>query len=269
MIRSGLCSITFRSLEAAEVVDLAADAGLDGIEWGADVHVPAGDLTVAGGIADRCWDAGLVCPSYGTYVMAGRTTIDEVARVADTAVALGATNLRIWTPFGVTPDAPVDERAEVVAGVAAASEVAAERGLTASLEFHPGTLTETAASALDVLADVDHPDLFTYWQPDPALDDQQAVTELRRVTDRLSHLHVFSWGTGFADRHPLAVGADLWQPALSAVPTVNPWTAVGNDRWAFLEYVVDDDPANLAADAGTLRTWIEAPAVVGEDADHD
>jgi hypothetical protein len=258
MIRSGLCSITFRSLEAVAVIDLAAAAGLAGVEWGSDVHVPAGDELVAAGVADRCHGAGLACPSYGTYVMAGRTPIDEVARVADTAVVLGASNLRVWTPFGVGPDALAEERADVVAGVAAVAVVAAERGLTASLEFHPGTLTETASSTLAVLADVDHPDLFTYWQPDPGLDDGEAVAELCRVADRLSHLHVFSWGAGFTDRHPLAAGGDLWQPALSAVSAGSPWTQAGHERWAFLEYVVDDNPANLACDAETLRSWTGA-----------
>ena len=41
-IRPGLCSITFRDLSVDDVVALAADAGLAGIEWGADRHVPPG-----------------------------------------------------------------------------------------------------------------------------------------------------------------------------------------------------------------------------------
>ena len=145
--------------------------------------------------------------------------------------------------------------------------MAAERGLATSLEYHPGTLTETAASTLDVLAAVDHPDLFTYWQPDPSLDDTVAVSELAHVVGRLSHLHVFAWGTGFEDRNRLADGASLWEPALSAVPVGGPWDATRRDRWAFLEYVVEDDPANLADDAATLQAWLEAGENPKEDAD--
>jgi|TARA_B100000745_G_scaffold208985_1_gene138196 sugar phosphate isomerase/epimerase len=266
-IRSGLCSITFRALTTKEVLSVAVEAGLDGIEWGADVHVPAGELDVAADVADRCLDAGLACPSYGTYVVAGRTPGDEVARVVDTALALGVSNLRIWTPYGVRPDAPAVERAEILEGIAHATVMAAERGLATSLEYHPGTLTETAASTLDVLAAVDHPDLFTYWQPDPSLDDAVAVSELAHVVGRLSHLHVFAWGTGFEDRNRLADGASLWEPALSAVPVGGPWGATGRDRWAFLEYVVDDDPANLADDAATLQAWLDARGNQEEDAD--
>ena len=50
-IRPGLCSITFRDLAVDDVVALAAEAGLAGIEWGADRHVPPG--SDAGSVADR------------------------------------------------------------------------------------------------------------------------------------------------------------------------------------------------------------------------
>jgi len=256
VIRPGLCSITFRGLGADELVDLAAAAGLVGVEWGADVHVPAGDETEAARVADRSRTTGLACPSYGSYVQAGQTPRDEVERVADTALALGVANVRIWTPYGTGPDAPADERAAVVAGVAEAAAVIDARGLTTSLEYHVGTLTETAASALSVLAEVDHPGLFTYWQPLASLDDAEAVAELVRVAGRLSHLHVYRWGTGFTDRYPLADGDSLWQPAIAAVPDDGLWTDAGRDRWAFLEYVRDDDPGQLADDAATLCDWL-------------
>ena len=44
MIRPGLCSVTFRALDVPAVVRLAAEAGLERIEWAGDVHVPPGDL---------------------------------------------------------------------------------------------------------------------------------------------------------------------------------------------------------------------------------
>ena len=116
------------------------------------------------------------------------------------------------------------------------------RGLTVSLEFHPGTRTGTAASTLALLAEVDRPNLFTYWQPDPGLSRSDALAEHAAVTGHLSHLHVFTWGpAGFVDRRPLADGVDLWQPVLAAEGTGR-W---GHDRWAFLEYVPGDDPACL------------------------
>jgi hypothetical protein len=44
MIRTGLVSVTFRQLSAEEIIKLVVCAGLEGIEWGGDIHVPHGDL---------------------------------------------------------------------------------------------------------------------------------------------------------------------------------------------------------------------------------
>lgn len=255
-VRAGLCSITFRSLDVAAIIDLAVSAGLDGIEWGADLHVPAGDGRHATDVARRSADAGLSCPSYGSYVMAGRTSTAEVVEVLQTAVDLGTTSVRIWAPFGTGPDAPAAERATIADGIREAADLAAQHDLAVSLEFHPGTLTGTAASTLDLLAAVDRPNLFTYWQPDPSLGDASALEELAAVRPRLSHLHVFSWGTGFDDRRPLAAGTGIWERALGEAGGRDPWTLGGRGRYAFLEYVLDDDPANLRGDAATLRTWL-------------
>ena len=46
-ISLGLCSVTLRACSIEEVVAIAAGAGLECIEWGADVHVPPGDLEAA------------------------------------------------------------------------------------------------------------------------------------------------------------------------------------------------------------------------------
>ena len=240
-IQPGLCSITFRDLAVDDVVALAAEAGLAGIEWGADRHVPPG--SDSGSVSDRCADAGLACPSYGTYLFAGRASASEIDAACGTATGLGATNLRVWAPEGAT-----------ATDVADIADRAAGHELTASLEFHPGTRTETAASTLALLAEAGRPNLFTYWQPDPGLSHADACAEHAAVAGHLSNLHVFAWGpVGFTDRRPLVDGADLWRSVFAAEATGR-WD---HDRWAFLEYVPGDDPACLVDEAATLRAWIE------------
>jgi 3-dehydroshikimate dehydratase len=59
----GLCSVSFRALPAAEVAERAAAAGLSAIEWGGDVHVPAGDLAMARAVARLSAGHGLACVS--------------------------------------------------------------------------------------------------------------------------------------------------------------------------------------------------------------
>jgi 3-dehydroshikimate dehydratase len=262
-IRPGLCSITLRQLSVGDVVDLCIRAGVAGVEWGADVHVPPGDADAARDTRSRCRDAGIEVVSYGSYF--GMQDRDpgaarrDTALVLDTAEALGAPMVRIWTELGVEPGAPADDRARVRDRTAAFAATAATRGLVVALEFHPGCLTHTAASALALLDDIDAPNLLTHWQPDPVLAPAAAHSELRSVLPRLAHLHTFSWGPdGIDERHALADGEALWRPVLEDAAVARlpePLRA----RFALCEYVRDDDPEQLVTDVATLRRWLDAP----------
>ncbi len=261
VIESGMCSITMRQLGTDDVIALAVRAELAGIESGADGHVPPGETSVAEAVARRCVDAGVAVASYGTYLGIGpfddpESPPDELVAALDSAEALGAPLVRVWTAFGTESDAPGADRARVIETTAAITRAADARGLGVALEFHPGTLTHTAVGARSVLAAVDHPALRTHWQPDPVLAPAEALDELKLVADSLAYLHVFAWGSGgIAERYPLADGAELWQPALAIAAAAPPLPA-GLPRYALLEYVADDDPGQLIADATTLNGWI-------------
>ena len=54
-------------------------------------------------------------------------------------------------------------------------------------------------------------------------------------------------------RRPLAHGVDLWPEALMVARTPGRWRG---PRVAFLEFVADDDPDQLAEDAECLRRWL-------------
>lgn len=254
MIRPGLCSVTLRALSPDEVIQVAAAAGLEAIEWGADVHLPPGDVPRATDLGRRSRDRGLECASYGSYLFAGRLSPGEVDAVLDTAVALGARNVRVWTDW-VGPEPAAATRSRIVADLREITLAAVERALSTSLEFHPGTLTETADSTLRLLADVDAANLFTYWQPPTGLGVEEVLASWEAVRHRVSHLHVFRWRS-HEERLVLSEGADLW-PAVLADPVPTTWS---HDRIAFLEFVRGDDPAQVATDAATLRTWLTRAA---------
>lgn len=260
-LQPGLCSITLRQLDVAGVVAVAAEAGVEGIEWGADVHVPPGD-TAATELAVRlCRDHGIEVTSYGSYLGAGPSEPDELEMAAgavfDTALALGTSLVRIWTQLGVLSDGPAEDRNLVVRRTARLATLAQERKIDLAVEFHPGTLTDTADSARRLLEELAAPNLRTHWQPDPRLGVDDAIDGLTLVLPWLAHLHVFSWGPdGFADRRALADGAELWTAALelaSDAPSDD-----GNHRFALCEYVRDDEPDQLRADVATLRRWLES-----------
>ena len=60
-MKIGLVSVSFRGLAPEAIIDLAAECGLGGVEWGGDVHVPCGDLrrAVRGGL--RAFETGGHC----------------------------------------------------------------------------------------------------------------------------------------------------------------------------------------------------------------
>ena len=67
MFLKGLTSVTFRKLTCEEIISIAAENGLDGIEWGGDVHAVPGDLKRAEEISRMTKEAGLKVFSYGSY----------------------------------------------------------------------------------------------------------------------------------------------------------------------------------------------------------
>jgi len=257
-IAPGLCSITFRALETDDVLDLAVKAGVEGIEWGADAHVPPGGGAAVEALAARCRDAGVDVVSYGSYLGMGPPSGDDAAAVdsvLDSVEALGAPMVRIWTEFGVTPESPADDRQRVTERTAVLADAIGARGRIAALEFHPGTLTHTAASALELLTTLDRVNLRTHWQPDPGLAARDALAELDVVTPWLAHVHTFSWGpAGIDERRALADGLDLWPAALALAERDG--AALPGRRFALCEYVRDDDPDQFVDDVRTLRRWL-------------
>ena len=107
---TGLTSITFRQLDAADIIDLVRQSGLDGIEWGGDVHVKPGETELAKRIGEQTRQAGLRVLSYGSYlhVDGPETVAADFEPVLQSALALGAPVIRVW-PGGREPEKADDE----------------------------------------------------------------------------------------------------------------------------------------------------------------
>jgi sugar phosphate isomerase/epimerase len=238
----GLVSVTFRQLTAGEVVTLAADNGMAAIEWGGDVHVPVGVLGVAREVAARCADAGIAIEAYGSYY---RADGDGFESVLATALSLGAPRIRVWAGNGSA------DHASVAADLRRIAALAAGEGVEIAVEYHANTLTESLSSALALFAAA--PGVRSYWQPpigSTLADALAAVPALDPVA-----AHVFTWDATGA-RLPLADGAALWQPVLTALAELS---GPPGTRHVLLEFVRADDPIVFAADAATLRGWLSRP----------
>lgn len=261
MIKTGICSITFRQFGAEEIVKLVKDAGLDAIEWGGDLHVKPGDVAAAETARKATLEAGLDVSSYGSYYRVLDENEDQVFEpVLDSALALGTDTIRIWP--GGRPSGTVDDawRKRFIEKLRADLDAAADAGVRLGLEFHVSSLTDSNAAAQRLLDEVNHPNLYLYWQPIYWLaDSDYRFQGLEKLKDRILNLHVFHWvfspyngiWGAHSDRRPLEEGAADWQRYLS-VPLPE------GTHYALMEFVRDNDPEQFVKDAQTLRQWVKA-----------
>jgi len=248
--RPGLVTVTFRQLSPEQIVGAAKKAGLQVLEWGGDVHVPAGDTRRAREVAALTREAGLDTICYGSYYRVGHGGEGgkpAFSEVFATACALGAPCIRVWAGTRGSEKSDDGYFRQVCDDANRIADAAAERGVRIAFEFHDGTINDNAEAADKLLAALPHPNVDTLWQPLVSLDSEQRNRSLQVVLSRLAHVHAFHWlPADPIDRRPLAEGADLWRGWLGTM------RAAGRNPDCLLEFVHGDLPARLEADALAL-----------------
>lgn len=249
MFTTGMTSVTFRHLPVSAIARLAEQGGLQGIEWGGDVHLPPGDLEAARQARALTLDRGLRVLSYGSYYRLGEG--GDFSAVLQTARTLGAPVIRIWAGNIGSDRATDGTYAAAAEETARVCRMAGEYGIQVAYEYHPGTLTDTADSALRLLRACGDCGIKTYWQP-RMIPVEENLGELLRLDAYLLYVHVFHWTgtTGKAQRRLLEEGKAEWLLYLQAVRSVCPSAAL------LLEFTKDDQPENFIRDAAALRRFV-------------
>lgn len=255
LMTAGMCSVTYRQLPAGRIIELAAGAGLDRIEWGQDVHVPLGREAEAHRVGEATRAAGLTVASLGSYYRAGEIDDPEEDRrvwrqVLASARALGAPRVRVWAGKTGSASTTPDQRRRTLEALKRCVDTAGD--IVVATEFHGGTLTDDAGSARAMLDEV--PGLRTYWQPPNGMPDDQALAGLRTVLDRVDAVHVFSWWPTPRQRWPLDHREELWRAVMALA------ASTGRPIDALLEFVPGDDPAVLGREAAMLRRYLKQAA---------
>lgn len=255
MFKTGLVSVTFRKLKAAEIVNLAAQAKISGIEWGGDIHVPHGDLKQASEVAAMTRDAGLEVACYGSYYRLGAEPgkSPPFSTVIEAAMALQAPSIRVWPGTRASAKADSGYRRAVAEEAFELAEILHPHGIKLAYEFHANTLTDCPDSAVALLNDTRHPAVYTLWQAASDATPEENLQGLQRIRDRLLNIHVFHWQTENKHRIkcPLAEGTQVWQPYLREAG------ALSGEGWCLLEFVRDDSPEQFLQDAATLNSWLQ------------
>jgi sugar phosphate isomerase/epimerase len=246
---TGLTSVSFRKFSPEKIIALVKSAGLQGIEWGGDVHVPPGSSNSAGNpiaaeIREKTAAAGLTVLSYGSYYKpcAGL----DFGPVLAAALTLGAPLIRIWAGTLASAAADDDYYRKAAEELKDVCRAAADAGIKIGLEYHRGTLTDTASSAKKLVLLTDQPNLRLYWQPNPDLSEAEHHREITLLLPWISQVHVFHWLKGDV-RRPLAEGEAIWKDYIGLLGSTK-----NNDKNYIMEFVQDDREENFLADAQVL-----------------
>jgi len=255
MLTPGLVSVSFRALTPEEIIRLASQAGLRTIEWGGDVHVPEGKIQIAKEAGRLTREAGLSVSAYGSYYrLSGGDAATSFDRTLDSAVELGAPTIRVWAGGKGSVDSSPLERREIIEDALRIAEKAARAGITISLEYHGGTLTDTRDSVRSLLDELANPNIQFYWQPPVGESTEKCSERLIDVLPRMRNVHVFHWWPTHLDRLPLKAGEADWRVYIDII------RKSGRSAEFLLEFVAHDSPEQLLADAATLHSLLAEPA---------
>ena len=244
-LHTGLVSISFRKASVEELIDRCLASGVTAVEWGSDVHVPAGDVEAAKKTAALCRQAGLELPEYGSYYYLTHEP-ETFEAVLASARALETPLIRIWGGKKSSDALTTADYAGLVADARRCCDLAPDR--TLCLECHKNSVTDEYHTALQFLKDVDRQNLRMFWQPHQFRNPAYNLEALKDLLPFVEAVHVFSW-----DRErmlPLHEMEDQWQQYLSLLKPAG----VPN---YMLEFMHDHRLDSLPATAKTLSGWLK------------
>ena len=153
-MKAGFATIALRQLGVLEVIDLAAEAGFEGVEiWGRSPHTPdVFDEKHFAAIRERVLARGMEPAVFGSYVNSASPDFEEQALTAlKIAETLGSGIIRVWAGDKEPPDAVDDDWTRNAANLKWMADLAAERSITLAMEMHGGTLTIAPEGTLRLL----------------------------------------------------------------------------------------------------------------------
>ncbi|HHV59310.1 MAG TPA: sugar phosphate isomerase/epimerase [Clostridiaceae bacterium] len=251
MIYTGIVSVTFRKKTPKEIIELTKRAGLDGIEWGGDVHVPHGDTKLAREVRKMTEDSGLKVASYGSYHRIGTENdgVSAFKRVIDSAKELDAPVIRVWAGNKASEVADDEWWDKCVKESYDIAELAWEYGIKVAYEYHNNTLTDTSKSAVKLLERVNHANMRSYWQPLKTMTVEERISSLKDILPWLENVHVHH--VSEAGRQPLKDGKENWVEYFKVIKELK------EDRFAMIEFVMGETDEQFIEDARALKEFIE------------
>ena len=158
----GLASVTFRNKNIEEIVSLCKKAGVNCIEWGADVHVITPED--AQKAKKLCDGADIAISSYGSYYRVGKGSESEWLTLCENAKIMGAESIRVWLGDKNSEDTNKTEYKILLDDLKSICDVAEKYGLLVCPECHDYTFNNSTQAFLKIQADADKKNFKTYFQ---------------------------------------------------------------------------------------------------------
>jgi sugar phosphate isomerase/epimerase len=198
-------------------------------------------------------DAGLEICSYGSYYRVGESENQNLSfnSVIETAIALKTKTIRVWAGSKGSKEADLRQCRLLYDDARRIALIAAKEGIDISFEYHNRTLTDTCESAYNLIKEINLENVKIYWQPVYGRAAEDNYRDLCKLLPFVTNIHVFHWRSPNKERHLLSDGIADWQMYMNEIKKNK------NYRYAMIEFVKDDKPENLLADAETLRKLIE------------
>lgn len=183
----GVCSVTFRKLSAAKVVEIAKKAGVRYIEWGGDVHVT--NEEEARIVKSVCDNEDIKICSYGSYYRVGCADKAEWEKICRIAKAMNAVSVRVWLGNKNSEETTQAEYDRILADLKSICSVAKEYDLLVCPECHDNTYNNNTDAFLKIKDDLKADNFRTYFQSRYQKYDYD-IDRIERTFGYIENVHV-------------------------------------------------------------------------------
>lgn len=250
MFQTGLVSVSFRKLSPGEIIDAVKNAGLEGIEWGGDIHVPSGNTDIAKHVYKLTEEAGLKVFAYGSYYRVGFSTNipDDFSKVLNCAILLHAPVIRVWAYNKGSAEVTESEFNRLVEESRIIADMAQPFGINISFECHGNTYTDDYNASLRLINEINRQNFSMYWQPNQLKSDEYNIDAAKALSSITTNIHTFHWDS--KQRFPLSHGMEIWSQYIDCFRTPQIPHAF------LLEFMHDDAVESLFDTAQTLKALL-------------
>ena len=186
-LKLGVASVTFRSKTIAEVIEIAKNAGVTYIEWGADVHVKnEQDAKTA---RELCDENNIKISSYGSYFRAGLHDTDSWEQICKNAEIMGAESIRIWLGDKDSEKFTQEEYNKLLNDLTILCDTAEKYNLLVCPECHDNTFNNNTDSIIRLKNDLNKENFKTYFQSRYFRFDYD-IDRIERTFEFIENVHV-------------------------------------------------------------------------------